>query len=256
MRSPSASCRPSSPRLDALVVVFWALLGVSVGVGVGVSSWSSSWTTPNPRGGLSARYPPRIPPRAVFGKFQGNAAAAFESSLGSFLGDTPKVMNAADTWWNEVRFLARPPGPREDDDDDSGDDAGGDPGLAVQDAPADGHVLNGLAKALIGKMMGSFLSKDFLRHLGPWEGKELRVGTYCSGSDIAVKALEAVSAVLETDHHIKIRIKHVLSVESDPARRRFILSASPEVNVLLGDVTEFATSNTSFHNYATGKDWR
>ena len=213
---------------------------------------------PKPQRGPLGTLSTPHPPRAVFGKFQGNLAEDFKSSLDSYVGvDVVKPKDgAADTWWNEVRFLARPPGPREDDDDDSGDDAGGDPGLAVQDAPADGHVLNGLAKALIGKMMDSFISKDFLRHLGPWEGKELRVGTYCSGSDIAVKALEAVSAVLETDHHIKIRIKHVLSVESDPARRRFILSASPEVNVLLGDVTEFATSNTSFHNYATGKDWR
>lgn len=194
----------------------------------------------------------------------GNAAEAFQSSLSSFLGDKSKDTGAADTWWHDVRFRAHPLGPPEDsagyDSSDEADvvDGGGDPCPAGHDdAPADGNILRGLAKALIGKMMDStFFREHFLRHLGPWEGRELRVGTYCSGSDLAVKALEAVSAVLKTDHHINIMFKHVLSVESDPARRRFILSASPEVNVLLGDITEFTTDKKLFHNYATGEDWR
>ena len=82
---------------------------------------------------------------------------------------------------------------------------------------------------------------EFERALRFWRafhGKQYRVGTIFSGTDIVVCFLETTFELLRKRHGICVELVHEMSVESDAAKQQFIARMSPGVRALFSDAKE------------------
>lgn len=79
------------------------------------------------------------------------------------------------------------------------------------------------------------------------EGRALRVGTVCSGTDSPVAVLRRLSQVLGG----RLAVEHTFSCEFDPRKRAWITDNFPSLKLLFGDVNELRTGKAM--NYVTNE---
>jgi len=79
------------------------------------------------------------------------------------------------------------------------------------------------------------------------EGRPLRVGTMCSGTDSPVAVLHGLAVALNGALHIE----HTFSCEFDPKKQQWIKDNFPSLKMLFGDVMELKTGMA--HNYITNE---
>jgi site-specific DNA-cytosine methylase len=78
------------------------------------------------------------------------------------------------------------------------------------------------------------------------EGRSLRVGTACSGTDSPVAVFNGLAKAMP-----RLQIEHTFSCEFDAKKREWITDNFPDLPYLFGDIQELPTG-TAF-NYITGK---
>jgi len=80
------------------------------------------------------------------------------------------------------------------------------------------------------------------------EGRSLRVGTMCSGTDSPVVVLHGLAAALGDALHVE----HTFSCEFDPKKQQWIKDNFPSLKMLFGDVMQLKTGMA--HNYITNEE--
>ncbi|CAK0808227.1 unnamed protein product [Prorocentrum cordatum] len=78
------------------------------------------------------------------------------------------------------------------------------------------------------------------------EGRFLRVGTACSGTDSPVAVFRGLAKAMP-----RLKVEHAFSCESDVKKRQWITDNFPDLPYLFGDIQELPTGKA--FNYITGK---
>jgi hypothetical protein len=68
--------------------------------------------------------------------------------------------------------------------------------------------------------------------------RTMSVGTACSGSDVVMHALAALSAEWQHTFNKSVRFSHAFAVEKDEAKQGFLVRNFPELRVLFADIEE------------------
>lgn len=73
------------------------------------------------------------------------------------------------------------------------------------------------------------------------EGRALRVGSMCSGTDSPIVVMKKLATALKN----KLRVEHTFSCEFDPRKREWIKENFPELKLLFGDVNELKSGQAT-----------